>query len=128
MFALSGAKMTIRSYQRLDDEALVQAFAETAGQLGETVNNWLPANNNARRLLGISRALRARGTETRLLLSPLLDDTNRFVQYYAARHLEGLVPVRCRRIIEQNAKQGDAVAGDAGMHLDAVDSGIYKPD
>lgn len=120
--------MTPKSYERLDDTALVHAFAETARQLGEAVNNWLPATSKARQLLEISRTLRARGAETRLLLSPLLNDTNRFVQYYVARHLEGLVPVRCRQIIELNAKQGDAIAGDAGMHLDAVDSGFYKPD
>jgi hypothetical protein len=57
-----------------------------------------------------------------------LESKNRYIQYYAALELEGLVPERCRRIIGENAKQGDAIAGDAGMHLYFVDSGVYKPD
>lgn len=90
--------------------------------------NWMPANKAAKQLLDISQAFRERGPKTRLLLAPLLDDANRFVQYYAARHLEGLIPERCRKIIEWNAQQRDAIAGDAGMHLYAIESGIYKPE
>jgi hypothetical protein len=70
----------------------------------------------------------ANAGQKRLLLAPLLDDANRFIQYYAAKHLEGLIPERCRQIIEWNAKQRDAIAGDAGMRIEAVDSGFYKPD
>jgi hypothetical protein len=121
--------MSCKSYDDLDDGALTRIFADAAVQLGEAINYWMPANKAARRLLDISKTFRARGVKTRLLLAPLLDDGgNRFVQYYAARHLEGLIPERCRQIIEWNAKQRDAIAGDAGMHLDAVDSGFYKPD
>lgn len=120
--------MSIKSHEHLDDNALVKAFTDTSLRLGEAVNYWMPTNDAARQLLDISRIFRKRGPQTRLLLAPLLDDTNRFVQYYAARHLEGLIPERCRQIIEWNAKQRDAIAGDAGMHLDAVDSGFYKPD
>ena len=120
--------MSQKSYENLDDEALIRAFVDTSIRLGEAVNYWLPANKFARRLLDISRAFRQRGPKTRLLMAPLLDDGNRFVQYYAAKHLEGLIPERSRQIIEWNAKQRDAIAGDAGMHLDAVDTGFYKPD
>jgi hypothetical protein len=117
-----------QGFERLSDAELVQAFVEAASQLGEAVNYWLPAAKKAREFLAVGDALRVRGKDTRLLLAPLLDDKNRFVQYYAARELEGLIPERCRAIIEENARQGDAIAGDAGMHLDAVDSGFYKPD
>ena len=119
--------MRHKSYEKFDDEALVKAFIETATHLGEAVNYWMPTNSAARQLLDISKMLRKRGPKTRLLLVPLLDEANRFVQYYAAKHLEGLIPERCRQIIEWNTKQRDAIAGDAGMHLDAVDSGFYKP-
>ena len=119
--------MSYKSYEKFDDEALVKAFIETAMRLGEAVNCWMPTNNAARQLLDISRILHKRGPKTRLLLAPLLDEANRFVQYYAAKHLEGLIPGRCREIIEWNSKQRDAIAGDAGMRLDAVDSGFYKP-
>jgi hypothetical protein len=120
--------MKRQKFERLSDAELVQVFIEVTGRLGEAVNNWLPAAKKAREFLEVGNALRARGRDTRLLLAPLLDDKNRFVQYYAARELEGLIPERCRQIIEWNAKQRDAIAGDAGMHLDAVDSGFYKPD
>jgi hypothetical protein len=49
------------------------------------------------------------------------------IEYYATQHLMALFPDRCRRIVEVNAKQGNAVAGDAGMHLHALDIGFYKP-
>ena len=58
---------------------------------------------------------------------PLLDSRNRYIQYgNYPLELEGLVPERCRHIIEEIAKQGDAIAGDARSHLRAVDSGFYK--
>jgi hypothetical protein len=120
--------MSQRSFEKLDDIALVEAFSTTAIRLGEAVNYWMPTNNAAKQLLDISRIFRKRGPKTRLLLAPLLDDANRFIQYYAAKHLEGLIPERCRQIIEWNAKQRDAIAGDAGMRIEAVDSGFYKPD
>jgi hypothetical protein len=119
--------MTRRSPKALDDKALVDTFATAARELGEAVNYWLPAAKKARRVLDIGDAVRARGRQTRLMLAPLLNDQNRFVQYYTAKELEALIPERCRQIIEWNAKQRDAIAGDAGMHLDAVDSGFYEP-
>jgi hypothetical protein len=120
--------MKTGSYKSMTDYELVEFFIDKAARLGEAVNYWMPANKAASQLLAISRALRMRGPKARLLLAPLLDEANRFVQYYAAKHLEGLIPERCRQIIEWNSKQRDAIAGDAGMHLDAVDSGFYKPE
>jgi Domain of unknown function (DUF2019) len=120
--------MRRRPLKQLSDQALAEAFVEAANELGEAVNYWLPTAKKARRLLAIGDSLRARGRDSRLLLTPLLDDQNRFVQYYAAKELEGLLQERCRQIIEWNAKQRDAIAGDAGMHLYAIESGIYKPD
>ena len=116
-------------FGELDNDKLVSIFADTASILGETVNNWIGSGaKESRRLINIGNALRRRGEGARLLLVPFLDSKNRFVQYYAALELEGLMPKRCREIIEWNAKQRDAIAGDAGMHLHAVDSGFSKPD
>jgi hypothetical protein len=119
--------MNSRKLSKMTDDALVNAFAETANRLGEAVNI-SSGVTETRQLFAIERALRNRGAEARLRLAPLLNDKSRYVQYYAALELEGLIPERCRQIIEENARQGDAIAGDAGMHLDAVDSGFYKPD
>jgi len=71
--------------------------------------------------------MRRRGYQFRIKLAPLLEDKDRFVQYYAARQLLAIMPERSRRIIEENAKQGDALAGHAGMLLHTIDSGIYRP-
>jgi hypothetical protein len=88
--------MRRRPLKQLSDEALAEAFVEAANDLGEAVNYWLPAGKKARRLLAIGDALQARGRQARLMLTPLLNDQNRFVQYYAAKELEGLIPERCR--------------------------------
>jgi hypothetical protein len=120
--------MTGRPLDKLDDTDLVNLFIKTANELGETVNNWLGTGaSGARKILDIGNTLRSHGTDSRLMLASLLDSTNRYVQYYAALELEGLIPERCRAIIEKNAAQGDAIAGDARSHLRAVDSGFYKP-
>jgi len=77
----------------------------------------------------IDSVLRRRGVESRIKLVVLLDDKNRFVRYYAAEYLLGLVPDRARAVIEWNAKYGfDAIAGDARGLLRALDTGQYKPD
>lgn len=114
--------------EKWNNAELVRLFADTAGALGETVNNWIGSGaRKSKKLISIGNLLRQRGEGARLLLTPLLDSKDRFIQYYAAIELEGLLPERCRQIIEWNAKQRDAIAGDAGMHLHAVDSGLYKP-
>ncbi len=88
----------------------------------------MPAVHPTDRLFAIKRALRERGTPTRLKLAPSLNDADRFIRYYAAKELFGLLPERCRPIIEENTREFDAIAGDAGMYLDAIDTGFYKPD
>lgn len=73
--------------------------------------------------------LRARGLQARNALLPLLDDKDRFVRYYAAQHALALAPSRARSVIEWNHKNWfDAIAGDAGMLLVALDNGEYQPD
>jgi hypothetical protein len=116
------------SFSRQSDEQLVESFRVIAQQLGESVVNWLPAVRDSRRLISVGDALRARGRGARLKLAPLLDNENRFVRYYAAKELIGIFPQRCRAIIEENTRERDAIAGDAGMSLWAMDQGIYKPD
>jgi HEAT repeat protein len=77
----------------------------------------------------IEDVLRSRGREARLLLVTLLDQKDRFVRYYAAQALLGLVPERARAVIEWTAEYWfDAIAGDARGLLRAFDTGKYKPD
>ena len=113
------------------DDELVECFAMTAKQMGASaLDSEVRKTNRMYHLMRfIDSELRARGQEARLKLMPLLDDRDRFVRYYAAQKLLGVVPDRARAILEWNAKHKfDSIAGDAGMLLDAVEKGIYKPD
>jgi hypothetical protein len=114
----------------LSDDELIEQFGTIAKELGAAVldSENRKINQTIRRMWAIEDLLRARGSESRMKLLPLLDDRDRFVRYYAAYHLLGLVPERARAIIEWNAKFGfDALAGQAGMTLQNLDTGFYKP-
>ena len=112
-------------------DQLIQDFAQLAQQMGTAVLDSETGRFNRMfpRMEAIDRELRSRGREARMALSPLLDDKNRFVRYYAAKYLLGLVPDSARRVIEEIARfKFDALCGDAGMCLYALDKGIFKPD
>jgi hypothetical protein len=115
------------SLDKMTNNELVREFARTAYGLGDAVNNWRNGVAETRRLFTIRNILRARGRDARSQLMPLLEDADRFVRYYAAGELLALAPERSRRIIEENAKMGDAIAGDAGMLLDGLEDGSYAP-
>jgi hypothetical protein len=110
------------------DDQLIGQFGDIAQQLGEAVVNWLPSTRVTRRLFALEDQLRRRGLKSRLKLSVLLHDENRFVRYYAAQELFGLLPGQCRPIIEENTREFDAIAGDARGFLRAIDEGTYKPE
>jgi len=116
---------------RLSDKELIDRFVLSAKKMGAAVqdSDTRQANCMYHLMRVIDFVLRARGKATRLKLLPLLDDGDRFVRYYAAKKLLGVVPDRARPVIEWTHKYWfDAIAGDAGMTLDNLDSGFYKPD
>lgn len=90
--------------------------------------NWLPAAKKTDQLFAVKRVLRSRGREARLKLAPLLKRSDRFVRYYAAQELYGLLPQQCRPIVLENTREFDAIAGDAKGFLRAIDEGTYKPE
>jgi hypothetical protein len=115
----------------LSDEELIRRFTLAARTMGSSVldSETRQANRMYNLMRAIDTVLRLRGKNARLKLMPLLDDSDRFVRYYAAKKLLGLVPGRARAVIEWNANYWfDAIAGDAGMTLDDLDAGFYKPD
>jgi hypothetical protein len=123
--------MTTDRFEGLSGAQLVGKFADLARQAGLAVldSHVSKANVAIRGMWAIEDILRSRGWEARQQLIPLLDQSDRFVRYYAAKALLGVVPERARTIIEWNAKHGfDAIAGDANGLLRAFDSGEYKPD
>ena len=115
----------------LSDDDLVNRFAESAKERGSAVldSETRRANRMFDRMWAIDSVLRTRGREARIKLVPLLDDKDRFVRYYAALYLLAIVADRARAVIEWNYKNRfDALAGDAGMTLHNLDTGVFKPD
>ena len=115
----------------LTDEELIHRFSDASQAMGASVldSESGKANRQFKIMWDIDLVLRSRGRTTRLRLLSLLDSKDRFVRYYAAKKLLGLVPDRARAVIEWNAKYGfDAIAGDAAGLLRAFDTGEYKPD
>jgi hypothetical protein len=117
-----------RRFRNFDDDTLIERFCKVAAEMGEAVAIWMPAARLADRLFAIEKALRERGKPTRLKLAPSLKDADRFVRYYTAKELFGLLPDQCRPIIEENTGEFDAIAGDARGFLRAIDEGTYKPE
>src|SRR5262249_25383433 len=112
--------MTPTCSQELTTDELVEQFIRLAQQMGMAVldSENRRFNRMFPRMQAIDRELRARGRQARMSLSPLLDNKNRFVRYYAAKYLLGLVPDRARRVIEEIAEfKYDALCLDAGMTL-----------
>jgi hypothetical protein len=99
------------------DDQLIEQFRQMAIETGEATVNWLPAAQKKRRLLDIVDALRGRGQEPLLKLSRLLRDANRFARYYTATELLDAFPHQCLPVVEENAKELDALAGDARFCL-----------
>jgi len=86
----------------------------------------------------IEESLRARGTEARKVLVPLLtysgapspfaEDRTAQVRLNAAKELLAVVPVPARATLEHLAAHGpSAQSGDAGMCLQFLQDGVFKP-
>ena len=115
----------------INDHDLIERFIVVARRMGTAVldSEIREVNRMYHYMRAIDSELRARGKDARLKLEPLLSHKDRFVQYYAAQKLIGLMPDRARSVLEWNHKNGfDALAGDAGTMLHYIDTGFYKPD
>jgi hypothetical protein len=123
--------MRQQNLSRVPIDDLIVRFAEIAKERGAAVLdlNSRRANVFYDRMKAIDDELRARGRDARLKLAPLLRDPDRFVRFYAAEKLLGLLADASRAVMEWNAKYGfDSLAADARGFLRALDAGTYKPD
>ena len=121
--------MTKSFISEMDEAGLITMFANAARQMGVAVldSDSRRANRAFGRMDAVDRELRARGKAVHEQLVSLLAHENRFVRYYAAKVLLAIVPDRAREVIEENARLWfDAIAGDAGMTLLALERGLYK--
>ena len=118
----------ISSMKSRSDDELLAEYAAVARRLGEAVVTWMPAVRLTKQLFSIEKEIRKRGVSSRFRLAALLKSDDRFVRYYTAQELYGLLPDQCRPIIEANTREFDAIAGDARGFLRAIDDGTYKPE
>jgi hypothetical protein len=123
--------MKSRGISRITDAELVSQFSAIAKARGEATMMLDTRRANAcfDRMKAVDLEMRARGTETRKALVPLLSNPDRYVRYYAAMYLLALAPDQARAILEWNTKfEVGILAADARGMLRALDEGTYKPD
>jgi hypothetical protein len=116
---------------RLSNDELVERFSAAAKRRGAAVLDLNSRRANALfgQMKAIDDELRARGRNVRLVLAPLLKDSDRVVRFYAAEALLGIVPEASREIMEWDARyEVDSISADARGFLWALDAGTYKPD
>lgn len=76
----------------------------------------------------IDEELRKRGRHARLALTQLFNHRNIQVRLSAAKLTLGVAPLEARKVIEEISQSKIyPQAGDAGMTLDNLDSGFFKP-
>jgi hypothetical protein len=132
---LSPEAVSKEDLKALTTDQLVDRFAEIGIAQGKALWDSLGEDDYSEviRLFNdmkeIDEELRARGRAARLALMRLYNHRNVQVRLHAAKVTLGVAPVEARNLIEQIAKSGlYPQAGDAGMTLDALDEGIFKPD
>jgi hypothetical protein len=77
----------------------------------------------------VDQELRRRGLQARLALLRLFDHPNMQVRLQAAKWSLGVAPEAARQVIESISESNwFPQAGDAGMTLSNLDSGVFKPD
>ncbi len=86
-------------------------------------------NKLYRRIVLIDQELRARGPEARKALSQLYNHPNIQVRLNAATRTLGVLPAEARALLERIRKAHHGFQSlDAGMRLNNLDEGIFKPD
>lgn len=120
--------MKKRDLHAMTDEQLVALYADLSIQQGGYKTSINQYNRLYAEIHAISDLLRSRGIAARRTLLPLLDHENPQVQYNAARELLAVEPKRARATLETLARSAPtAQKGRAGMTLDNLDNGIFKP-
>jgi Domain of unknown function (DUF2019) len=117
--------------QPVEAPHLVGRFRELALDKSKALldSNTLKANRIFDGMQAIDQELRRRGPEARKALAVLLDDRDMRVRYEAAIELLAVVPNRALATIRAIANRHlMPVSGEAGMTLDRLEDGTFKPD
>ena len=132
--------MTNRQYSEMSDEQLAQAFVEISIKQADAIGlrRVRTTNKLFEELRSVAETLRARGLAARNVLVPLLSysavpspfakDGTAQVRLNAAKELLAVVPDQARATLENIAAHGpSAQRGRAGMCLQLLDDGVFKP-
>jgi len=132
--------MTKLDHSEMTNEQLANAFVEISLREADAIGRGSVRGMRELfdQLRALKEALRARGPEARKVLLPLLsyspasrsvfDDQAAQVRLNAARELLAVVPEPARATLEDLAMRGpSAQSGRAGMCLQLLDDGIFKP-
>jgi Domain of unknown function (DUF2019) len=124
----------------MSNEQLANAFVEISIKEADAMGlrKSREVNSLIRQLRAVEETLRSRGLEARKALVPLLgysDARSSFakeleaqVRLNAAKELLAVVPEQARATLEDLAAHGpSAQRGDAGMCLQFLDDGVFKP-
>lgn len=122
--------MTNRDFRIMENQQLVERFRQHA--LGQELALWDSNTAKYNRLFdqmqAIESELRNRGLESRKALLVLLDDPNPWVRYKAAHECLAIAHERAMLVIcAIAASHLMPVAGYAGMTLERLQSGEFKP-
>jgi len=122
--------MISRDLRTMGDQQLVQRFRQHALDQESTLwdSNTAKYNRLFDRMQAIEDELRSRGPEARKALLVLLDDPNPWVRYKAAHECLAIARERAMVVLRAIAASHlMPVAGHAGMTLENLESGQFKP-
>lgn len=115
----------------MTNDQLVNRFAEIGIAQDQALlfDDLTKFNRLSDQMRSVDEELRARGSGARLGLLKLFEHANIQVRLQAARLSLGIAPEAARRVIESISESNCfPQAGDAGMTLSNLDSGLFKPD
>lgn len=111
-------------------ESLVARFAEIglAQDKARLYDEHTKYNSLYDQMSAVVDELRRRKPDARPNLATLFDHSNIHVRVRAAARLMAVSPVRARKVLEEIAASKDfPEAGDAGMLLNGLEDGTWKP-
>ena len=112
-------------------EQLVDRFAEIGIAQDQALlyDEYKRFNRLFNQMNDVDQELRRRGLQARMALLRLFDHPNMQVRLEAAKWSLGIAPEAARQVIESISESNwFPQAGDAGMTLANLASGVFKPD
>ncbi len=122
--------MKTQNWHEMASEQLVRRFVEIGIAQAHALlrNEIAKCNRLFDEKTALLAELKSRPGDQRRLLLPLFDHENVQVRLSAAKATLAVEPAAARRMLETiAAKSRGPQGGDAGMCIDALDRGIFKP-